>query len=53
MVVHDPKPPTRAERLRLRYLAIPHLRRSLVHLAVLAGALASLLILLWLFARFT
>jgi hypothetical protein len=53
MVVHDPKPPTRTERLRLRYLAIPHLRRSLVHLAVLAGALASLLLVLWLFARFT
>lgn len=52
LVVRDPTPPTRSERLRLRFLAIPHLRRSLVHLAVLAGGvLVLVLVLLW-FARF-
>jgi hypothetical protein len=52
LVVRDPTPPTQSERLRLRFLAIPHLRRSLVQLAVLAGAVFVLvLVLLW-FARF-
>jgi hypothetical protein len=46
LVVLDPTPPTRAERLRLRFLAIPHLRRSLVHLAVLAGCVLLLVLLL-------
>lgn len=50
-VVLDPKPPTRAERLRLRFLAIPYLRRSLVHLAVLAAGVVALVFFLWLFAR--
>lgn len=53
LVVVDPKPPTRVERLRLRFLAIPHLRRSLVHVAVLAASVVALVLLLWLFARFT
>ena len=38
-VVRDPEPPTRFQRLQLRYLAIPTLRRSLVHLAILAGVM--------------
>jgi len=46
IVVRDPKPPTRLERLRLRFLAVPHLRRSLVHLALLAGVLLLLVSLL-------
>ena len=46
LVVLDPTPPTRAERLRLRFLAIPHLRRSLVHLTVLAGCVLLLVLLL-------
>jgi hypothetical protein len=46
LVVRDPTPPTRAERLRLRFLAIPHLRRSLVHLAVLASCVLLLILLL-------
>lgn len=37
LVVRDPEPPTRFQRLQLRFLAIPTLRRSLVHLAILAG----------------
>jgi hypothetical protein len=52
-IVVDPKPPTRAERLRLRFLAIPYLRRSLVHLAVLTGGVIALIVFLWLLARFT
>lgn len=44
LVVVDPAPPTRGERVRLRYLAVPFLRRWLVHLAIL-GATALLLIL--------
>ena len=51
LVVLDPKPPTRAERLRLRFLAIPHLRRSLVHIAVLSGFVLALVLLLVWFAR--
>lgn len=52
LVVRDPTPPTRSEQLRLRFLAIPHLRRSLVQLAVLTGGVFVLvLVLLW-FARF-
>lgn len=35
-IVCDPAPPTKLERLRLRFLTIPHLRRALVHLAILA-----------------
>jgi len=35
-VVRDPEPPTRFQRLKLRFLAVPTLRRSLVHLAILA-----------------
>lgn len=52
LTVADPPSPTRAQRLRLRFLAIPHLRRSLVHVAVLAACLVGLLVLLGLFARF-
>ncbi|MEK6371216.1 MAG: hypothetical protein AABO58_00835 [Acidobacteriota bacterium] len=53
LVVRDPRPPTRAERLQLRFLAIPHLRRSLVHLALLAGGVLLLTALLLLFAHAT
>lgn len=35
-VVRDPEPPTRLQRLQLRFLAVPTLRRSLMHLAALA-----------------
>jgi hypothetical protein len=52
LVVRDPMPPTRSERLRLRFLAIPHLRRSLMQLAVLASAVFVLVLLLLWFARF-
>jgi hypothetical protein len=48
-VVRDPEPPTRLQRLQLRFLAIPSLRRSLVHLAILSLvllAIASLLLFL-------
>lgn len=51
LMVRDPTPPTRMDRLRLRFLAIPYLRRSLVHLAVLAGWVFVLLALLVVFAR--
>jgi hypothetical protein len=44
MVVRDPAPPTRAERLRLRFLAIPYLRRSLVHVTLLGTLLLALLV---------
>jgi hypothetical protein len=53
IIVRDPSPPTRAERLRLRFLAVPHLRRSLVHLALLALSVMLLTALLVLFARST
>jgi hypothetical protein len=53
LIVMDPKPPSRAERLRLRFLAIPHLRRSLAHLATLGGVLLALVAFLWLLARST
>jgi hypothetical protein len=46
LVVLDPTPPTRAERLRLRFLAIPYLRRSLVHVALLAASVVLLVLLL-------
>ena len=46
VVVRDPKPPTRAERLRLRFLAIPYLRRSLVHVGLLAALLTALVLAL-------
>ena len=45
-IVRDPAPPTRFQRLQLRFLAIPTLRRSLVHLALLAAGLAALTALL-------
>jgi len=48
LLVRDPPPPTRFQRLRLRYLSIPHLRRSLVHITLLAAAVALLLALLFL-----
>ncbi|MGK2858240.1 MAG: hypothetical protein ACSLFQ_13645 [Thermoanaerobaculia bacterium] len=53
LVVQDPAPPTRAERLRLRFLAIPHLRRSLVHVAVLLGCVLLVVLLLVVLARLT
>ena len=49
-VVRDPEPPTRLQRLHLRFLAIPTLRRSLAHLAILAIvllAMTALLLLLY------
>jgi hypothetical protein len=45
-IVADPTPPTRLQRLHLRYLAIPYLRRAVVHLLLLAGAVVALIILL-------
>jgi hypothetical protein len=45
-VVRDPEPPTRFQRLQLRFLAVPTLRRSLVHLAVLAVVLLAIAALL-------
>ncbi|HYC90590.1 MAG TPA: hypothetical protein VEO54_15345 [Thermoanaerobaculia bacterium] len=51
LVVADPTPPSRSERLLLRYLAIPFLRRALVHLAVLATAILLLVLFLALLAR--
>ena len=53
LVVSDPAPPSRFERLLLRYLAIPFLRRALVHLAVLATAILVLVLFLALLARTT
>jgi hypothetical protein len=53
LVVSDPAPPSRFERLLLRYLAIPFLRRALVHLAVLATAILVLILFLALLARTT
>ena len=53
LVVLDPKPPTRAERLRLRFLAIPYLRRSLMHVAVLVGCVLALMAALFVLARFS
>jgi hypothetical protein len=44
LVIVDPAPPTRAERVQLRYLAVPFLRRWLVHVALLA--LTALLLLI-------
>jgi hypothetical protein len=46
-VVRDPEPPTRLQRLQLRFLAVPSLRRSLAHLAVLTGVLLAIATLLW------
>jgi hypothetical protein len=45
-VVRDPEPPTRVQRLQLRFLAIPSLRRSLAHLAILALVLLAMTALL-------
>jgi hypothetical protein len=45
-VVRDPGPPTRLQRLQLRFLAIPSLRRSLAHLAILALVLLAMTALL-------
>jgi hypothetical protein len=42
-IVRDPAPPTKLERLRLRYLGIPHLRRAFVHLGLLLLLLGILL----------
>ncbi len=53
LIVADPAPPTRGERLLLRYLAIPHLRRSFVHLALLLAAVLALVLLLALVAHLT
>jgi hypothetical protein len=53
LVVSDPAPPSRFERLLLRYLAIPFLRRALVHVAVLATAILVLILFLALLARTT
>jgi len=53
LVVSDPAPPSRFERLLLRYLAIPFLRRALVHVAVLATAILVLVLFLALLARTT
>jgi hypothetical protein len=53
LVVVDPRPPTRFQRLLLRYLAVPHLRRYLVHIVFLAGAVLLLVGLLVLFSRLT
>jgi hypothetical protein len=52
-IVGDPHPPSRMERLLLRFLAIPHLRRSLVHIALLAAAVLVLAVLLVLLSRST
>jgi len=43
-VISDPPPPTRRERLQLRFLALPFLRRSLAHLLVLTVALLLLVL---------
>jgi|GEM_PF-672538 len=48
LVVRDPEPPTRLQRLQLRFLAIPSLRRSLVHLSILTFVLIAIAVLLWL-----
>ncbi|HEX7709189.1 MAG TPA: hypothetical protein VF701_22230 [Thermoanaerobaculia bacterium] len=36
LLVRDPSPPTQLQRLHLRYLALPFLRRALVHVCLLA-----------------
>jgi hypothetical protein len=46
LVVVDPAPPTRAERVQLRYLAVPYLRRWLVHVALLAATVLVLTVCL-------
>lgn len=53
LVVSDPAPPSRFERLLLRYLAIPFLRRALVHVAVLVTAILVLILFLALLAHTT
>lgn len=53
LVIVDPRPPTRFQRLRLRYLAVPHLRRSLVHIMLLAVAVLLLVALLAFLSRLT
>ena len=45
-VLADPSPPTRGERLLLRYRAIPYLRRALFHVALLLLLLATLVTVL-------
>jgi hypothetical protein len=47
-VVRDPEPPTRLQRLQLRFLAVPSLRRSLVHLSILTAVLIAIAALLFL-----
>jgi len=46
VVVRDPEPPTRLQRVQLRFLAVPTLRRSLVHLAILAAVMLTVAALL-------
>jgi hypothetical protein len=46
VIVRDPEPPTRLQRLQLRFLAIPSLRRSLAHLTILALVLLAMTALL-------
>lgn len=50
-VLADPPPPTRRQRLQLRFLALPFLRRSLAHLLVLALTLLALGVALLVLAR--
>ena len=45
-VIRDPEPPTRLQRLQLRFLAVPSLRRSLVHLVILMFVLFAIAALL-------
>lgn len=52
-VLTDPPPPTRMQRLLLRYRAIPFLRRALFHLVLLVLLLAGLVATLLLLPRST
>jgi hypothetical protein len=49
LTLRDPEPPTRFQRVQLRFLAVPSLRRSLAQIALLVGliiiTIASLLLL--------
>lgn len=51
-VIAEPPPPTKRERLLLRFLAIPRLRRSLAHLALLTLVLVLLTTALFLLLTF-
>ncbi|MEA2569230.1 MAG: hypothetical protein QOI24_1231 [Acidobacteriota bacterium] len=46
MVVRDPAPPTRLQRLHLRFLAVPFLRRALVHVGLMTLALLAIIAVL-------